>query len=477
MSIGRVSEFDVKTGVWSSYVDRLDMYFTANDVKSDRKLPTLIAVMGDEAYELLVNLSSPSKPSELGYEKAVELLQQHLQPAPSALAERFKFRQRRQGAEESVSCYVAELKKLARFCKFDKNLSENLRDQFVCGLRSDIIRQRLFAEDDALTYNNAVKMATSLEAAERNAAIVDAAGTASVGGDIAVRAGDLHAIAVAGGRRRPAAGGGGGGRGGARAQRGARGGGARAGSAGASAPGRKTYHGSIRPCTGCGSTNHGYESCRFREYECSRCRRRGHLRRVCPERSPAEAAGYGKERTLYYADMDDVLEGQGTLEEEEKFHHLCLNDYRAVDEYQLGYKELFDGGLGRYTGGKATLRVRDGAAPVFHRARPLPYALRDRVDAELDSMLRDGVIEPVDCSDWASPLVPPHMGIVKSKAMARSYVWWAGLDEAVERMCRACELCAAQADAPPRQAPCMWPWPNRAWSRLHLDFMGPIFVA
>lgn len=39
-------------------------------------------------------------------------------------------------------------------------------------------------------------------------------------------------------------------------------------------------------------------------------------------------------------------------------------------------------------------------------ARPLPYALRERVDAELDAMLRAGVIEPVDCSDWASPLVP-----------------------------------------------------------------------
>ncbi|XP_063823684.1 uncharacterized protein K02A2.6-like [Ostrinia nubilalis] len=70
------------------------------------------------------------------------------------------------------------------------------------------------------------------------------------------------------------------------------------------------------------------------------------------------------------------------------------------------FKELFDGGLGRYTGGLATLRVRAGAAPVFHRARPLPYALRERVDAELDAMLRAGVIEPVDCSDWASPLVP-----------------------------------------------------------------------
>ncbi|XP_013174572.1 PREDICTED: uncharacterized protein K02A2.6-like [Papilio xuthus] len=66
------------------------------------------------------------------------------------------------------------------------------------------------------------------------------------------------------------------------------------------------------------------------------------------------------------------------------------------------------------------------------------------------------------------------MGIVKSKALARSYVWWAGIDEAVERACRECETCAAQADAPPRQTPRMWPWPTRPWTRLHLDFLGPI---
>ncbi|CAB3251438.1 unnamed protein product [Arctia plantaginis] len=70
------------------------------------------------------------------------------------------------------------------------------------------------------------------------------------------------------------------------------------------------------------------------------------------------------------------------------------------------YKELFSGGLGRYTGGKATLRLREGARPVFCRARPLPYALRGPVDVELDAMLRAGVIEPMECSEWAKPLVP-----------------------------------------------------------------------
>lgn len=30
------------------------------------------------------------------------------------------------------------------------------------------------------------------------------------------------------------------------------------------------------------------------------------------------------------------------------------------------------------------------------------------------------------------------------------------------------------AQAPPRHAPQLWPWPSRPWTRLHLDFLGPI---
>lgn len=55
---------------------------------------------------------------------------------------------------------------------FGTTLNENLQDQFVCGLRSDVIRQRLFAEDETLTYANAVKVANSMEAAESDAPAV-----------------------------------------------------------------------------------------------------------------------------------------------------------------------------------------------------------------------------------------------------------------------------------------------------------------
>ncbi|XP_049886982.1 uncharacterized protein LOC126381553 [Pectinophora gossypiella] len=181
-SVGKLGEFEVKCGNWSSYIDRLEMYFVVNSVKDDLKLPTLIATMGEEAYELLVNLASPKKPKDLTFTEADDLMRKHLQPSPSALAERYRFRQRRQNVEENIAGYVAELKRLARNCKFGSSLSENLRDQFVCGMRSEVIRQRLFAEDDDLSFSNAVTVASSLEAAERDAAAVEqGAGGAGAG--------------------------------------------------------------------------------------------------------------------------------------------------------------------------------------------------------------------------------------------------------------------------------------------------------
>ena len=42
----------------------------------------------------------------------------------------------------------------------------------------------------------------------------------------------------------------------------------------------------------------------------------------------------------------------------------------------------------------------------FFRARPVPYALREKVTAELERLCKADVIEPVQFSDWAAPIVP-----------------------------------------------------------------------
>ena len=41
----------------------------------------------------------------------------------------------------------------------------------------------------------------------------------------------------------------------------------------------------------------------------------------------------------------------------------------------------------------------------FFRARPVPYALRQGIEKELERLLKDGVIEQVQFSEWAAPVV------------------------------------------------------------------------
>lgn len=70
------------------------------------------------------------------------------------------------------------------------------------------------------------------------------------------------------------------------------------------------------------------------------------------------------------------------------------------------YSEVFADGLGRFTGGTVGIHLRPGVRPVFMRARPLAYALRGPVERTLDQLVRDGILTPIERSDWATPIVP-----------------------------------------------------------------------
>ncbi|XP_063380957.1 uncharacterized protein K02A2.6-like [Cydia fagiglandana] len=66
-----------------------------------------------------------------------------------------------------------------------------------------------------------------------------------------------------------------------------------------------------------------------------------------------------------------------------------------------------------------------------------------------------------------------HQGMVKMKGIARSFVWWPGIDKDIEQICKLCAICAADAAATAKSAPQPWPYHEQAWSRLHIDFLGP----
>ncbi|VDO89568.1 unnamed protein product [Haemonchus placei] len=64
-------------------------------------------------------------------------------------------------------------------------------------------------------------------------------------------------------------------------------------------------------------------------------------------------------------------------------------------------------GLGKYTTSRAELKFRNEAVvPKFFRARPVPIALRPKVEAKMEEMVRNGTIKRVEHSKWAGvPLV------------------------------------------------------------------------
>ncbi|XP_045449691.1 uncharacterized protein K02A2.6-like [Melitaea cinxia] len=541
MAVGKIGAFDVAKDNWDTYVDRVDQYFIANNVKSELKVATLITVIGNSAYELMVNLCTPDKPSSKTYTELVAVMKGHLNPKPSMLAERFKFRQRIQKPGENIATYFSELKRLSKDCSFTADsLKENMRDQFVCGLVNDDIRQKLFTEDDSITIDKAYKLALSMEAAETNAALVEdgtrgrngssTQETATVpvhkfqqsgGGD------GWRGVTGGGNERRGATGGG-------SERRGAIGGGNRPArrntrvareSVQASGGGSSTTSGAGHDeCRVCGG-KHNSNTCKFKLYVCRICTQEGHLKRMCPKliknnslhnmqenRQRSDGDGISG---AYSADSDSdevivpinrlsigqckpimislCVQGYDLKMEcdtgsaiscinyqlyQKMFSNLQIKPTKLVLRYYTGelvcpvgvirpvvkynntkkildlyiiengntvllgrqwmaelnilvsnlqyntvnnnncetgfnfsefssrYCEVFADGLGRFTGGQVSIRVREGARPVFMRARPLAYALREPVERALEQLVRDDILTPVDHSDWATPIVP-----------------------------------------------------------------------
>ncbi|XP_026747966.1 uncharacterized protein LOC113508952 [Trichoplusia ni] len=291
MAVGKIGPFDVSKDNWDTYVDRLDQYFIANNVKSELKIATLITVVGNSAYELMVNLCTPVKPATKTYDELVAVMKGHLNPKPSMLTERFKFRQRIQKPGENVATYFSELKRLSKDCSFTaESLKENMRDQFVCGLVNDDIRQKLFTEEDGISIDKAYRLALAMEAAETNAALVEDGTRRGIGGSAAETASvTVHKVGQDGGNGKRGAfrGGGGGYRPAAgrntRSAHNSR----RSGSGGPTIASGADYNlpqaGTQKEaCNVCGG-KHDVDTCKFKKYVCRVCMQEGHLRRMCPK--------------------------------------------------------------------------------------------------------------------------------------------------------------------------------------------------
>ena len=66
------------------------------------------------------------------------------------------------------------------------------------------------------------------------------------------------------------------------------------------------------------------------------------------------------------------------------------------------------------------------------------------------------VVPPQHRADVLEELHEGHPRMSRMKALAHMFVWWPGMDGEIEKAVRLCQ------------------WPTRPWTRLHVDFAGPI---
>ena len=67
-----------------------------------------------------------------------------------------------------MATFVAELRRLTKYCDFGITLEDMLRDRLVCGVNDDRIQRRLLSELN-LTFARAFELAQALESAEKHA--------------------------------------------------------------------------------------------------------------------------------------------------------------------------------------------------------------------------------------------------------------------------------------------------------------------
>ena len=231
--IGSIEQFDVGTSDWPTYAARLDQFIAANAIDEDKKVATLLTVVGSATYKLLQNLLAPDKPSDKDYDQLCKALKDNLAPNPLIIAERYRFHKRDQRSGETTAQYIAELRRLARNCDFGGHLADALRDRFVSGVTNHTICKSLLSED-GLTLAKAEKMATAMETAARDAAELTPSNRQ-----------DVHRMVM-----KP------------RAQ---------------------------ETCYRCGKTGHSHEKCHYRNAICRGCGKSGHLQAVCRSSKKTES--------------------------------------------------------------------------------------------------------------------------------------------------------------------------------------------
>ncbi|XP_063220109.1 uncharacterized protein K02A2.6-like [Bacillus rossius redtenbacheri] len=492
-SFGRMDEFDERSDTIGTYLKRLRHYFDANSVPERKQVAVLLSVIGKTTFGVLCDLVSPSEPGNKSFVELEEILKTHYSPKTLVIAERFKFHGRIQKGNESISEFSVAIKHLAQTCNFGAFLPEALRDQFVSGLRSSNIQQKLIEAE--YTLDQAYALATTLEQAEKQQQLFHVPQSHNNNSGPQASSEEVYKVRVQQKHQ----------------------------------PGTGAFGTSVgqRECYRCGSREHIAVACPYSQYKCHTCSKVGHLAKKCRKQKVAAVWGVAKQdsrvpiegnrggeghskevmelfnvqhpegvasvgyqvlvrvegkplvmqvdtgsavtlvsnetylanwpnlqlskskvklRTYFGDDLPVKGGAQVEVEYKEQRSRLQLlvvdsgqqrlpsllgRDWLghiqldwnsicavSVSQIHLGrvqeevlrglldkYAGIFSGAFGEIKNFVANFTLKEGASPVFLKARTVPFALRDKVDKELQNLEKQHILDKVEYSSWASPLV------------------------------------------------------------------------
>ncbi|KAF0712303.1 Uncharacterized protein FWK35_00035850, partial [Aphis craccivora] len=97
-----------------------------------------------------------------------------------------------------------------------------------------------------------------------------------------------------------------------------------------------------------------------------------------------------------------------SITQDVNYVHLSYTNNEPKDIKSLcqKYSKVFDKGLGTFSKYKITLFVNQNCTPKFFKPRFVPFALKTKVEIEINRLVKNGVLIPVEHSKWATPIVP-----------------------------------------------------------------------
>ena len=113
LTFGQPGAFDGQVESFTAYMERVQIFFEANDVPARKRLSVFLSIIGGTAYILLRNLLSLVPSKEKSLEEVIAALKAYYEPKPIVIAERFHFHRQSQLPGELVAKFITELRSTA----------------------------------------------------------------------------------------------------------------------------------------------------------------------------------------------------------------------------------------------------------------------------------------------------------------------------------------------------------------------------